>query len=151
MDPLTAARRAALLALIPTFQACADAKHSWVRVARDPNYEIFLDSARIFRQPDGYVEVFYRTVHAAPRMHRDRQFDREIVLAVVDCARERFKVRAVDLLHGERRLVSRQRTSDLDLAREPWRAISQADAERLAAEAACHFSRRQARPGGSGG
>jgi len=123
--------------------ACADAPRSWVRVARDPNYDIFLDTARIFHRVDGTVEVYYRTIHAAPRLHKDQEFDREIVRSIVDCKRTWFKVAAVDMTLGEQRLVARQRTDEFELAQQPWRRIGEGSTEQMAAEAACHFAERR--------
>lgn len=130
---------------------CDDPRR-WVRVAQDPNYTIYVDTSFLHVQPYGIVEVWYRTDHAAPRLHNGQPFDREVVHALVRCrptntlrprAGLEYKISQVDMTRGGGRTVSRQRTTPQELAEQPWRAVEPEGAELMAAQAACHFANQR--------
>ena len=130
--------------------ACAEREAKWVTVVRDPNYFIAIDTARIepARAPwrGRWIPVYtvwYRTDHAGPRLHREKPFDRETVRSIVQCDSMWFKVLSVDMNDRDGRTVSRQRTSNDDLYRQPWRHVERGTSEEIAAIAACHYGRRR--------
>lgn len=126
--------------------ACADAPATpvaWTRVARDPNYEIFLDTASLQRRWDGAFESRFRTEHAAERLRDGKPFNREIVLSIVRCDSLWFKVRSVDMSLDDAEPISRQRDSEDDLLRQSWRRVARGTSEHMAAEAACYYGRRK--------
>lgn len=115
----------------------------WVRVARDANYEIAIDTTRI--EPHGLYGylVWYRTDHAAQRLHKGKPFNREVVQSELRCKEMEFKVVSVDLSMGSARPISEQRTEPRDLEDQKWRTVERGTTEEMAATAACHFARRQ--------
>ena len=130
---------------------CDDAR-GWVRGAQAPHYTSYGDTAFLHVQPYGIVEVWYRTDHAAPRLHNGEAFDREVVHALVRCqplvtmrgsSGLQYKISQVDLTLGGGRTVSRQRTTPLELAEQPWRRVETDGAELMAAQAACHFAKQR--------
>src|SRR6185503_20665334 len=76
----------------------ADDSPRWVRVARDANYTIYIDTGRLrsertwmgdFDVPSHWgtsVDVWYRTDHAIPRVHEGdkKLFNREVVHSILD-------------------------------------------------------------------
>ena len=129
--------------------ACSDMPRSWVPVARDANYDIYLDTSSIRTHRYGTVEVWFRTDHAAPRMYDGKEFDRELVLSIVNCTQRTFKVARVDMALGDSRPVARQRSNEDELREQQWRKVGDGSAEQMAAEAACHFGRRRLASQGS--
>lgn len=121
----------------------------WVRVIRDPNYVIYLDTAMIRPRPDlaprrGMpYEVLYRTEHALPRELKGKTFTREVVRSIVLCDSLFFRVAAVDMSMGDDKPVAIQRLEDHELARQSWRHVGPGTSEEVAARAACHFIERQ--------
>jgi hypothetical protein len=138
-----------IVATVGSYKVAAAPSRDWVRVARDPNYDVAIDRSHIRallvptypRAFDAY-EVWYRTDHAKLRAHKDKTFDREIVRAVVQCDSMWFKVRSVDMSIGDGRTVARQRTTDEELVSQPWRPVERGATEETAALAACHFGHR---------
>jgi hypothetical protein len=125
----------------------------WVRVARDANYDIAIDRARIeserlaaYGKWSSVFKVWYRTDHAQPRLHNGKTFNREIVRAIVWCDSLWFKVESVDMSMGEGRTVARQRSSADDLSRQRWHRVERGTTEEIAALAACHFGRQAVGP-----
>jgi hypothetical protein len=123
----------------------------WVQIARDAHYEIALDRNHVSEMKAALAgnwyqafEVWYRTDHTQPRLHKRKKFDREIVRAIVLCDRLWFRVVSVDMSMGDGRVVARQRTSGDDLDRQAWRHVERGTTEEIAATAACHFGRNSA-------
>lgn len=44
----------------------------WVRVVRDANHTVAIDSGRVSRHWDRSWQVWYRTDHAVPRLHKGK-------------------------------------------------------------------------------
>src|SRR5262245_13303323 len=91
----------------------------WVRVARDANYIIYIDTGR--RRPYDALkergrrlyEVWYRTDHAIPRVHESdkKLFNREVVHSIINCDDLTFRVAGVDMsMRGERVFVQQRLT-----------------------------------------
>ena len=132
-----------------SYKIAVTPKRDWVRVARDANYDIALDRANVTPvevamngQWRKAYEVWYRTDHARPRMHKDKTFDREVVRAIIQCDRLLFKVLSVDMSVGDGRPVARLRNADDDPWRQQWRNVENGATEEIAATAACHFGRQ---------
>ena len=127
--------------------ACShgDEGPQWVQVVRDGNYDIWIDTSRVgldtiqeLRRKIPVRDVWYRTDHKIPRLHGDKEFDRELVHSRVTCfAVPQFKVLAVDMSMRGGKLIARQRTKDID---QPWRTIERGTSEEIAAAAACHYA-----------
>ena len=121
----------------------------WMRVARDANYEIAIDTARISvgRMWWGRIytvyDVWYRTDHAVPRLHKDKSFSREVVRSIVQCDSLWFKVRSVDMSLGDELPIAQLRSSERELADQSWRRVERGTSEEIAAVAACHYGRRK--------
>lgn len=125
--------------------ACADAEAGggrWHRVAVDPNYVIYMDTA-VQRRSDGSFETTFRTDHEAPRLRDGKPFDREVVTSIVRCDSLWFKVRSVDMSLGDARPISQQRDDAMAVLDQPWRRVEQGTSEHIAAEAACHYGRKR--------
>ena len=137
--------------------ACADIEpERWVRVARDANYDVYIDSSRVRATMEGSraaallgYEVWYRTDHRVPRLQHGAKFNREVVHSIVQCDSMWFKVVSVDMSMGDAKPVIQQLTPRDDLTEEPWRRVTRGTTEEIAAEAACFYGtkRRRARPG----
>ena len=131
--------------------ASAETESGWVRVARDANYDVAIDSGRVHaahvadvrRRYDVY-DVWYRTDHATARLHEGRAFNREIVHSIVQCDSLWFKVMSVDMRMGGT-LVARQRSSDRELSEQSWRRVERGTTEEVAAAAACYYGSRLSR------
>jgi hypothetical protein len=143
--------RLPFLLVVVALAACSDTPPDdsprWVRVARDANYTIYIDTGRMERLDGPGVqahtyEVFYRTDHAQPRVHdKDNVvFNREVVRSVIQCDGMRFRVASVDMSMGDKRPVVQQRLTDKELMHQKWREVEMGTAEELAARAACHFA-----------
>lgn len=117
----------------------------WVRVARDANYTIYLDTGSMrvheVRFAGPIFSVWYRTDHAQARTHArsDIVFNRELVHSLIQCRTLKFRVMSVDMSIGDGRVVVRQRLTEKELADQEWRSVELGTAEELAARAACHF------------
>lgn len=122
----------------------------WVRVVRDPNYTIFIDTGRVSRHWDRSWQVWYRTEHAVPRLHRRKEFNREIVHSRVNCDSLTFKVVSVDMSMNEGPPISVQRMDYKELEQQVWRRVQRGTVEEIAAEAACHFAAARVRAGSRG-
>jgi hypothetical protein len=124
-----------------------DDSKRWVRVARDANYTIYIDTGRYggIRGP-GYTafDVWYRTDHALPRMHekgKDKvQFNREVVHSIIQCDKMLFRVASVDMSMGSGRPLVQQRLTPSEVQNQKWRSVEMGTAEEIAARAACHFA-----------
>ena len=145
-------RRRLGLVLVAGCLACSgspdDDSPRWVRVARDANYTIYIDTGRlgVFEQR-GYAvkyHVWYRTDHAIPRMHEKDsvrvQFNREIVHSIISCDSLRFRVASVDMSMGREKPVVQQRLTERELSKQKWRRVELGTAEEIAGRAACHFA-----------
>lgn len=124
----------------------------WVRVVRDANYDIAIDTARVRRGLDRSwtgvhptSEVWYRTDHKLPRLHEGKLFTREIVHSIVRCDSLWFKVISVDMSMGDKRPMAVQRLTPDEVAHEVWHRIEFGAAEEMAAQAACHFAGKRPR------
>jgi hypothetical protein len=122
----------------------------WVRIARDPNYDVAIDSVAINAtlHPTRYkmyrvYEVWFRTDHKLPREYRGKPFNREIVHSMVLCDSLWYKVMSVDLSMGDERPISQQRTTWDDVHDQPWRRVTLGTAEEIAARAACFYGRKR--------
>ena len=144
-------RTALVVALVVVAAACNNASptRDWVRVAGDANYNIALDRLHILEWEaapvggwDQAFEVWYRTDHAQARVYNGETFDREIVRAIILCDRFWFRVVSVDMSMGDGKVVARQRASEEELDRQPWRRVERGTIEEEAALAACDFGRR---------
>ena len=131
------------------FAISAKPEGDWVQVARDANYVISVDRSRIQPQRVGWahkafpgVEVWVRTEHALPRMHKTRTFTRELVRALVQCDSLWFKVISVDMTDPDGKLVARQSASEMELFDQPWRHVERGATEEMVATAACHFGKQ---------
>jgi hypothetical protein len=129
-----------------------DDSPKWVRVARDANYTIYLDTSRIRihdvrRGVGASYSVWYRTDHAQPRVNTKSEdvFNRELVHSVIRCRDFKFRVASVDMSMGDGKVVVRQRLTEKELADQEWRSVELGTAEELAARAACHFVTADAR------
>src|SRR5258705_2003203 len=123
---------------------------SWVRIARDANYDVDIDSSRIevgrdwvFGVPHRVYSEWYRTDHKLPRLHREKPFNREVVHSLVLCDSLWFKVLSVDMYFGDH-LVARQQTTERELSDQPWRRVARGTTEEIAARAACFYGARRA-------
>jgi hypothetical protein len=119
----------------------------WVRVARDANYNIYLDTGRLEQvNGPGYrgygYSVWYRTDHALPRVHQGNKklFNRELVQSIVRCDSLKFRVASVDLSMVGERVFVQQRLTEKELMNQKWRSVEMGTAEEMAARAACHFA-----------
>ena len=122
----------------------------WVRVVRDANYDIAIDTAQVKRSVEWWdhtmlqtYRVWYRTDHAAPRLHEGKQFNREVVQSIVYCDSLWFKVLSVDMSMNGGRPISIQRTAPNELPDQPWRRVERGTADEIAAQAACHFASKR--------
>jgi len=119
----------------------------WVRVVRDANYEIALDTSRLARRDEWWsyhrmpaFEVWYRTDHALPRLHNGKEFRREVVQSSLQCDSLWFKVASVDMIDRAGKLVVQQRLETGEVRDQHWRRVERGTAEEMAAAAACHFA-----------
>jgi hypothetical protein len=119
----------------------------WVRVARDANYTVAIDTSRVSRYWDRSWQVWYRTDHSVPRLHKEKPFNREIVQSRVNCDSLTFKVVSVDMSMGDGLPISIQRSDTKDLDVQPWRYVERGTVEEMAAQAACHFAAARIRAG----
>ena len=134
-------------------EASADGTpESWVRIARDANYDVAIDSLHIKADvhPTRYkmyrvYEVWFRTDHTVPREHHGKPFNREVVHSMVLCDSLWFKVMSVDMSLGDARPIAQQRTDWPDIADEPWRRVALGTTEAIAARAACFYGARRRR------
>jgi hypothetical protein len=141
----------ATLGIAACTSASADeGHHRWVRVVRDANYDIAIDTAQVKRRIDWWeherlqtYEVWYRTDHAAPRLHEGKEFNREVVQSIVYCDSLWFKVLSVDMSMNGGRPISIQRTEKNDLEDQRWRRVERGTAEEIAGQAACHFASKR--------
>ena len=141
--------RTALVAALAAACNNASPTRDWVRVAGDANYNIALDRIHISESQaapvggwDQAFEVWYRTDHAQARVYNGETFDREIVRAIILCDRFWFRVVSVDMSMGDGKVVARQRASEEELDRQPWRRVERGTTEEEAALAACDFGRQ---------
>lgn len=132
--------------------ACADARANsatWYLVGRDANYDVFIDPASI-RATVGpsersfmrAYEVWYRTDHKRPRLHRGKPFNREIVRSLVQCDSLWFKVERDAMSMGDERPVAVQEATWEELVRQPWRRIVPGTLDDAAARIACELGAR---------
>jgi len=140
-----------LTALFGCSDTPPDDSPRWVRVARDANYTIYIDTGRMgpfdnhFAGPGEWggnaYDVWYRTDHAQTRIHdkTNQGFNREVVHSIIDCDSLRFRVAGVDMSMGDGRVIIQQRLTTKELANQKWRHVELGTAEELAARAACHF------------
>jgi hypothetical protein len=119
----------------------------WVRVARDANHTIAIDTGRVSRHWDRSWQVWYRTDHAAPRLYKGKEFNREIVQSRVNCDGFTFKVVSVDMSMDDGPPISVQRMDYEELEDQPWRHVQRGTVEEIAAQAACHFAAERIRAG----
>ncbi|HYC49983.1 MAG TPA: hypothetical protein VEB19_02625 [Gemmatimonadaceae bacterium] len=119
---------------------------AWVVIARDAHYDVEIDRARTKtgRMASqgrwvNVVETWYRTSHKLPRLHKGKEFDREVVRSVVRCDNLTFKVASIAMSRGNGRPITRQVTSGEELYRQRWRPVERGTTEEIAAQAACHF------------
>ena len=117
----------------------------WVRVVRDANYSVSIDTGRVSRHWDRSWQVWYRTDHAVPRLHKGKEFNREIVQSRVDCDSLMFKVVSVDMSMNGGPLISLQRMDFAEMEEQPWRRVQRGTVEEIAAQAACHFAAKRSR------
>ena len=133
----------------------ASADPNWVVVARDPNYDIAIDTSRVearfawagtkwFRVYD----TWFRTDHKTPRLHNGKQFNRELVHSQVRCDSLQFKVVSVDMSMGDDKPIVLQRTEGRELGDQPWRPIEGGATEEITARAACYYGQAVARRAG---
>src|SRR5689334_141048 len=112
-----------LLALAACSDTPPDDSPRWVRVARDANYTIYIDTGRIapfetgrngpFAGPGNWgnaFQVWYRTDHAIPRVHDSdkKLFNREVVHSIIRCDSLLFRVASVDMSMGSDRPIVQQ-------------------------------------------
>jgi hypothetical protein len=119
----------------------------WLRIVQDANYTIAIDTSRVSRQADRSWQVWYRTDHAVPRLHKGKAFNREVVQSRVDCDSLTFKVVSVDMSMGSEPPISIQRMDRKEMDDQPWRHVERGTAEEIAAGAACHFAAKRIRAG----
>lgn len=117
----------------------------WVRVLQDANYIVAIDTVRVSRFWDRSWQVWYRTDHAIPRLHKGKQFNREIVNSRVNCDSLVFKVVSVDMSMNGGPPISLQRMDHKEMDDQPWRRVELGTVEEIAAQAACHFAARRIR------
>lgn len=113
----------------------------WLRVARDSEYDVAIDTTRIAGGEVRGFRVWFRTQHAARHYHDGLPFDREIVESVIDCKHLTFRVASVDLSLDDRPPISRQRTQAGELSLQPWRQVEPRTIEEAAAIKACDVAR----------
>ena len=125
----------------------AAAGGDWVRVARDPNYDISISPGHIRRTFVGSreteheaIEVWYKTDHKKPHLHNGKAFNREIVKSILLCDSLWFKVESVDMAMGGAPPISEQRATPDEVDRQPWRRVERGTTEEAAAQAACGFA-----------
>ncbi len=121
--------------------------HDWVAVAHDANYDIQIDRAKTERRliPQlgkwvSIVETLYRTNHKQTRLHKEKQFNREVVHSILMCDSLWFKVKSVTMSMGDGRPVSRQVLTWDEVYRQTWHRVELGTSEEIAARAACHFA-----------
>ena len=136
------------MAILACSDAVPDDSPRWVRVARDANYTIYIDTGRLApHDGPGYFgkayDVWYRTDHAQPRIHETNNelFNRELVHSIIECDSLRFRVASVDMSMGNHSPIARQRLTAKELAWQKWRHVELGTAEEIAGRAACHFAR----------
>jgi hypothetical protein len=111
--------------------------NGWMRIASDSLYVISIDPARVIERWGGIYDVWYLTDHAIPHMYKGASFNREIVESLLRCNTLSFKILRVDMSMRGGRTVSRQRTDDDDIRRQPWRSVEPGSTEADAARATC--------------
>ena len=141
--------RVLLVAVVTVSCTGRDEGPNWVRVVRDASYDVAIDTSRVRHYQNAgptnpLFSVWYRTDHATPRLHKEEQFNREVVNSLVDCEKQEFKVLAVIMSMKGSRPISVQRTEERDVAWQAWRPIAPGTSDEIAAEAACHFAKRLA-------
>lgn len=147
-DGLKALALCATLGVAGCGSAAPDADPGrWVRVVRDANYTVAIDTGRVSRHWDRSWQVWYRTDHAVPRLHKGKEFNREIVQSRVNCDNLTFKVLSVDMSMNGGPPISVQRADNKDLEDQPWRRVERGTVEEVAARAACHFAAQRIRAG----
>jgi hypothetical protein len=121
--------------------------HDWVTVAHDANYDIDIDRAstvlKMLPRSGTWVtvvETFYQTRHKQTRLHKGKEFNREVVNSFVMCDSLWFTVKSVTMSMNGGRPVSRQMLSWQELYRQKWHRVEMGTAEEIAARAACHFA-----------
>ncbi|HEX7939894.1 MAG TPA: surface-adhesin E family protein, partial [Gemmatimonadaceae bacterium] len=126
-----------------------DSSPRWVRVARDANYTIYIDTGRLSSYDAPHYmgrtyQVWYRTDHAMPRVHEgdNKVFNREVVHSIIACDSLVFRVASVDMSMGHDRPIVQQTLTDKELAYQKWRHVELGTAEEIAARAACHFAKQ---------
>jgi len=122
---------------------------SWMRVAADSHYVIYVDTSRLNERYGSWPLVWYRTDHAIPRLHKGKEFDREIVQSAIRCDSLWFKVAKVDMSTGAGKPVARQQTTLKDLYKQPWRPVERGTIEESVARAACGLTRERHPEGAS--
>lgn len=144
-----------VVALATGVGACSDARAdgaTWYLVARDANYDVYIDPARI-RQTIGpseksfmpAFEVWYRTDHKRSRLHDGKVFNREVVRSLVQCDSLWFKVERDAMSMGDERPIALQEATWEELARQPWRRIRAGTLDDAAARIACELGARSRR------
>ena len=125
-----------------TADAVRDADRRWTRVYADADYDIAVDTAHIRRHlsRDGAFEVWYRTQHLKPRSRNGRPWDREITLSVLSCDGLMYKIARVDMSEGDKKPISRQRTTSRELDLQSWREVETGTIEESTARAACRLA-----------
>lgn len=114
---------------------------------QDANYTVAIDTGRLSRHWDRSWQVWYRTDHAVTRLHKGKEFNREVVQSRVHCDSLTFKVVSVDMSMGDGPPISVQRMDREELDDQEWRQIERGTAEEVAAAAACHFAAKRIRAG----
>jgi hypothetical protein len=124
----------------------------WVRVVRDANYDVAIDTTRVRRDIEAWrngryltSDVWYRTDHRVPRLHNEKPFTREVVHSIVRCDSLWFRVISVDMSMGDSRPISQQRMTPEEVAHQLWRRVAPGTSEEMAAQAACHFAAKRRR------
>jgi hypothetical protein len=145
-------RRLPLMAAAFSFaSACSNAlardSAHWMQVARDANYTISIDTARIeVPEHRQWYVVWYRTEHAQPRLHKGKPFNRETVKSLLRCDDYSFKIASIDMSIGAGHIVATQRATADEIAKQPWRNVERWTIEETVARAACDVARQRRKP-----
>jgi hypothetical protein len=120
----------------------------WLGIYSDRLYYVAVDTAHLDRQPLGTYLVWFRTDHREARYRSGSPYVREISQTLISCDSLFFKVKAVDLLAADGKVVSRQRATDVELKEQQWRRVRAGTSDHVTAVAACQQAiRRRPRRG----
>ena len=149
--------RAAALGIVPciglVIAACSVASANdgpagaWMRVARDSNYDIAIDTSRFERRSFREYLVWFRTQHGSVLAYKGKRFNREVVQAIVRCDNLTYKIVSVDMSLNGGRIISRQRADVDDIRAQPWRQVDDGTIEATVAHATCQLVRDRATSG----